>query len=278
MILTCKTSQKHCLPFWVYENQPRKPKQKKIMPKKYEPFDLSLLGLKKIPNHVAIIMDGNGRWAAKRNLEVIEGHKQGVKAVRDTVRTARRLGIKFLTLYSFSKDNWKRPESEVSALMKLLKKYVVTERRELLDNGIKFITTGDIEDLPQDVRKKIEETEKITSGCDAMTLNLAISYSGRREIVKCIKKAVEDVTSGTKDLNSINEKYLSDLMKLPDVDILIRTSGEMRVSDFLLWQISYAEIYITDVLWPDFRGVHLIEAIREFQERERRFGGRKRIN
>jgi undecaprenyl diphosphate synthase len=237
--------------------------------RKYKPYNLAKLGLarERMPHHIAIIMDGNGRWARMRGMSRIEGHKRGARAVKDTVRCARRLRIKFLTLYSFSKDNWKRPTEEVSALMSLLKKYLASERKELLRNGIKLMTTGDIDDMPEDVKKKLLKAQKITKRCKSMTLNLALSYSGRGEILKGVRKIAEGVSSKKIKPENINEKYFSQILGLPDVDLLIRTSGETRVSDFLLWQIPYAEFYITNTLWPDFRGKHLIEAIKEFQRR-----------
>lgn len=242
--------------------------------KKRRPYDLKKLGLdtKKMPRHVAIIMDGNGRWAKQRGLPREEGHRRGARAVRSAVECARRLGIKYLTLYAFSKDNWRRPKEEINALMQLLKRYLLKEREELKRNDIKFNVVGDIDNLPEDVREEIEKTVTFTRGCRGMMLTLALSYSGRREMIKCIKNAVEKVLTKEIKLGDVDEGFLSKLMGLPDVDLLIRTSGEIRVSDFLLWQISYAELYFTETLWPDFGSRDFIKALKEYQRRERRFG------
>lgn len=226
----------------------------------------------KIPNHIAIIMDGNGRWAQKRNLPRIEGHREGAKSVDDVVETARKIGVKFLTLYAFSKDNWKRPKEEVHALINLLRDYLKKEKEKMKKNGIRFNVVGDIKDFPKDVQKQIKEVMDYTKDCDKMTLTLALSYSGRNEILKVIKKIAQLVKKNKISQKDINYQLLQKLMGLPDVELLIRTSGEMRISDFLLWQISYAELYFTKKLWPDFRGKDLIKAIRWFSKRERRFG------
>jgi undecaprenyl diphosphate synthase len=226
----------------------------------------------KIPYHVAIIMDGNGRWAQKRNLPRIEGHREGAKSVDDVVETARKIGVKFLTLYAFSKDNWKRPKEEVSALITLLRDYIKKEKERMKKNGIRFNVVGDIKDFPKYVQKQIKEVMEYTKDCDKMTLTLALSYSGKNEIVKAVKKIAHLVKKNKLSPKEINQELLQKLMGLPDVELLIRTSGEMRISDFLLWQISYAELYFTKKLWPDFRGKDLIKAIRWFSKRERRFG------
>lgn len=235
--------------------------------------DFEKLDPQKLPKHVAIIMDGNGRWAKKRGLPRIEGHKIGAKSVEDVVETSRKIGIKYLTLYSFSKDNWKRPKEEVEGLMQLLKEYLIKERTKMKDNGIKFDVIGNIEDLPQEIIKEIEITKEFTSDCKDMHLYLALSYSGREEIIKIVRKSIQMFKEG-KIVNEtqITQDLVGDMMKLPDVDLLIRTSGEIRISDFLLWQIAYAELYFTKKLWPDFRGKDLIKAILWFQKRERRFG------
>ena len=225
-----------------------------------------------IPNHIGIIMDGNGRWAVQRGLPRVEGHKKGAESVDDVVQTARRIGVKYLTLYAFSKDNWKRPPDEVRELMRLLKKYLVKERRRMKENSIKFQVVGDIDDLPADIKAEIKKTEEFTKDCKDMVLTLALSYSGRKEIVKAVKKVVRMCKRNQIDEKMIDEKLITEILGLPDVDLLIRTSGEMRISDFLLWHISYAEIYITKKLWPDFRGKDLIRAIKWFSKRERRFG------
>ncbi|GBD03306.1 Ditrans,polycis-undecaprenyl-diphosphate synthase ((2E,6E)-farnesyl-diphosphate specific) [bacterium HR19] len=226
----------------------------------------------KIPYHVAIIMDGNGRWAQKRNLPRIEGHREGAKSVDDVVETARKIGVKYLTLYAFSKDNWKRPKEEVSALINLLRDYLKKEKERMKKNGIRFNVVGDIKDFPKDVQKQIKEVMEYTKDCEKMTLTLALSYSGKNEIVKAVKKIAQLVKKKKLSPKEICQELLQKLMGLPDVELLIRTSGEMRISDFLLWQISYAELYFTKKLWPDFRGKDLIKAIRWFSKRERRFG------
>lgn len=235
--------------------------------------DFEKIESRKLPNHVAIIMDGNGRWAKKRGLPRIEGHRMGAKSVEDVVETSRRIGIKYLTLYSFSKDNWKRPKDEVEGLMQLLKEYLIKERKKMKDNGIKFCVIGNIEDLPQDIIREIEITKEYTSDCKYMNLYLALSYSGREEIIKAVRKSIQMFKEGKIiDEKHITQDLLGNMMEIPDVDLLIRTSGEMRISDFLLWQIAYAELYFTKKLWPDFRGEDLIKAILWFQKRERRFG------
>ncbi len=225
-----------------------------------------------IPYHVGIIMDGNGRWAKARGLPRIQGHREGAKSVDSVVQVARKIGIKYLTLYAFSKDNWNRPISEVRALMELLQEYLVKERERMRKNGIRFNVIGNIDDLPPEVIDEIEAVKKYTEGCSDMVLTLALSYSGRREIVKVLKKAVELCVKGKLKPSDIDENFITSELGLPDVDLLIRTSGEMRISDFLLWHIPYAEIYITKKLWPDFRGRDFLKAINWFQGRERRFG------
>ncbi len=229
----------------------------------------------RLPRHVAVIMDGNGRWAEKRSLSRIEGHKQGVKAIRDTVETARRLGIKVLTLYAFSQENWSRPENEVRALMRLLKEYLKRELQEMLDNDIRLVAIGDLEDLPLDVRKTLRETIKKTRGRSGMILNLAISYSGRAEILHAVKKICQDHCRGKLRTQGITSEAFSHYLftdGLPEPDLLIRTSGESRLSNFLLWQVAYTELYVTDTLWPDFRKKDFIKALLDYQKRERRFG------
>jgi undecaprenyl diphosphate synthase len=225
-----------------------------------------------IPYHVGIIMDGNGRWAQKRGLPRTEGHKEGAKSVDEIVETARRIGIKYLTLYTFSKDNWKRPEEEVSLLMQLLKEHLIKQREKMRKNGIKFNVVGDIKDLPKDVREEIKKTKNYTKDCKDMVLTLALSYSGRQEIVKVTKKIAKMVKDKKLKISEINQNLFTKILGLPDVDLLIRTSGEMRISDFLLWHIPYAEIYITQTLWPDFRKDEFLKAIEWFQTRERKFG------
>jgi undecaprenyl diphosphate synthase len=230
----------------------------------------------KLPRHIAIIMDGNGRWARERGMPRIAGHKAGVKAVREVVSACGELGIEFLTLYTFSSENWKRPQSEVQALMGYLEEYMVREREKLDRNNVRLKVIGRLEGLPERVRERIRETEDLLKDNDGLTLVLAINYGGRWEIVDAVRRISEDVINGRLDPEGIDEglfsRYLYD-PEIPDPDLLIRTGGEMRVSNFLLWQIAYTELYITNVYWPDFRKRHLIEAILDYQRRERRFGG-----
>jgi undecaprenyl diphosphate synthase len=229
----------------------------------------------RLPRHVAVIMDGNGRWAEKRSLSRIEGHKQGVKAIRATVETARRLGIKVLTLYAFSQENWSRPEQEVKALMRLLNEYLKRELQEMLDNDIRLVAIGNLEDLPLDVRKTLRETIRKTRDRSGMILNLAISYSGRAEILRAVKKICQDHCRGKLRTQEITSEAFSRYLftdGLPEPDLLIRTSGESRLSNFLLWQVAYTELYVTDTLWPDFRKKDFIKALLDYQKRERRFG------
>jgi undecaprenyl diphosphate synthase len=229
----------------------------------------------KLPQHIAIIMDGNGRWAEMHALGRITGHKRGAKSVKVVVRACREIGIKYLTLYAFSVENWLRPREEVDALMDLLGRYLRSELDDMLRHGIRLVAIGDIESLSGTVRNMLAEAIDKTSHNNGMVLNLALSYGGRDEIVAAVKGILKDCQNGeithqdlTKELFS---KYLY-TAEIPDPDLLIRTSGEYRLSNFLLWQSAYTEFYFSDVLWPDFRRKHLIEAIVEFQRRERRFG------
>ena len=229
----------------------------------------------KLPRHIAIIMDGNGRWAKKKNLNRISGHIKGVDAVREVVTFCRELGIKVLTLYAFSKENWQRPKDEVGALMGLLKEYLLKEREEMLKNNIRLSAIGRLEDLPADVLTTLRETIKETEKCDGMILNLALSYGGRSEILHAVREIVSDLKKGKIredeiDMSSFS-KYLWTI-ELPDPDLLIRTSGEFRISNFLLYQIAYTELYLTETLWPDFNREELLKAIADYQLRERRFG------
>lgn len=229
----------------------------------------------RLPQHIAIIMDGNGRWAEKRFLGRINGHRKGIGVVKDIVEFCREIGIAHLTLYAFSKENWNRPVLEVSALMGLLEEHLKSELMMLVKNGIRFKAIGSIRELPDNLQKIVKGVEDKTKNNTGMGLNLALSYSGRDEIVEAAKKisieamlgkiAVDDITE------DVFEKYLYTAGS-PDPDLLIRTSGEFRISNFLLWQMAYTEIYVTDVLWPDFTRQHLIEALLDFQNRERRFG------
>ncbi len=225
-----------------------------------------------LPTHVAIIMDGNGRWAAARRLPRVEGHRNGVEAVRDTVETAARLGLQVLTLYAFSVENWKRPAAEIGALMMLLKRYLRSELKTLLKNDIRFRVIGRPEALPQDVQTELADAVERTAGNRGMIFNIALNYGGRTEIVDAARRAIEEGIAPA-DLDEARFASLLYTGGQPDPDLLIRTSGELRVSNFLLWQIAYAEIYVTDTYWPDFRRRHLLEAILAFQKRERRYGG-----
>jgi undecaprenyl diphosphate synthase len=220
-------------------------------------------------------MDGNGRWAQKRTLNRIRGHREGTNSVRDIVRACRELGIEVLTLYAFSTENWKRPAAEISALMKILKDFLKSELDEMMENSIRLNAIGEIGRFPQDVLDVLHDTMEATGGNTGMVLNLALSYGGRLEIVDAARKIAADVQSGRLRAEEISEKNFPNYLYtrgMPDPDVLIRTSGEMRISNFLLWQIAYAEIFVTDTLWPDFRRGELYEILRAYQERERRFG------
>jgi undecaprenyl diphosphate synthase len=226
----------------------------------------------RLPAHIAIIMDGNGRWAAQRHLPRVEGHRAGIDAVRDTVETAARLGIGVLTLYAFSMENWKRPAAEISTLMMLLKRYLRSELKTLLTNNIRFNVIGRMEDLSRDIQDELRAAIDRTATDNGMLFNIALNYGGRAEIVDAARRAIE---SGIRPEDLDEQRFASFLYTAgqPDPDLLIRTSGEMRVSNYLLWQIAYAEIYVTETLWPDFRRRHLLEAVLAYQKRERRYGG-----
>ena len=234
-----------------------------------------LINSEKLPSHVAIIMDGNGRWARQRNLDRIFGHQQGVNAVRNVIEAASELQIKFLTLYAFSTENWGRPNEEVSALMGIMIDYLNKETDTLLKNNIRLRTIGDLGRLAGDVRERLFETIKLTSGCTGLNLVVALSYSSRWEITEAARRISAEVVSGKLDPATFNEadfeKYLT-TAGIPDPELMIRTSGELRISNFLLWQLAYTEIYIDSVFWPQFRREHLYKAIEEYQKRERRFG------
>jgi len=228
-----------------------------------------------IPKHVAIIMDGNGRWAKKRGLPRIAGHKKGIDSVREIVRLCSELGIEILTLYTFSIENWNRPKTEISALMRLLLNTIRKEIDELVKNNVKVNTLGILSDLPAGARKGMEEATERTKNNTGLILNLALSYSSRVEIVEMIKRIAKKVKNNEVGINDINERFVSENLYtagLKDPDLMIRTSGVFRVSNFLLWQLAYTEIYITDVLWPDFRANEFYKAILDYQNRERRFG------
>jgi undecaprenyl diphosphate synthase len=230
----------------------------------------------RLPRHVAIIMDGNGRWARLRHKPRVEGHRAGIEAVRDVVETSARLGLQVLTLYAFSVDNWKRPKSEVSTLMGLLKRYLRMELDTLLGNNIRFKVIGRSDALARDVRQELERGMERTRGCTGLLFNIALNYGGRAEITDAVRRLLEDFRASGRSAQEVDEGTLSSYLYTagqPDPDLLIRTSGELRVSNFLLWQIAYAEIWVTDVLWPDFRRKHLLQAIADYQKRERRYGG-----
>ena len=229
----------------------------------------------KLPHHIAIIMDGNGRWAKKKLLNRISGHIKGVNAVREVVTACRELGIKVLTLYAFSIENWRRPADEVNALMGLLKQYLQKECEEMVQNSIRLNAVGRIEDLPPDVQTTLRETMRKTEGCDGMILNLALSYGGRSEILHAVQGILSDFQKGKVKPEEITVQRFPEYLwthGIPDPDLLIRTSGEFRVSNFLLWQIAYTELYVTETLWPDFDRKELLKAIADYQSRERRFG------
>ena len=230
------------------------------------------VNFERLPAHIAIIMDGNGRWAAQRHLPRVEGHRAGIDAVRDTVETAARLGLGVLTLYAFSVENWKRPASEVSTLMRLLKRYLRSELNTLLTNDIRFRVIGRIEELSPDIQNELHTAVERTATSQGMLFNIALNYGGRAEIVDAARRVIE---SGIRPEQLDEERFAGFLYTAgqPDPDLLIRTSGEMRVSNYLLWQIAYAEIYVTETLWPDFRRRHLLEAVLGYQKRERRYGG-----
>ncbi|HOU95900.1 MAG TPA: isoprenyl transferase [Bacteroidales bacterium] len=229
----------------------------------------------KMPQHVAIIMDGNGRWARKHGLERNMGHQEGVKVVREIIKCAAELKLKYLTLYAFSKENWSRPDSEVVALMNLMIESLNNETETLTKNNIKLLVIGDIQQLGSNIRAKLLNTIDITSKADGLTLIVALSYSSRWEIFQAAKKFAADLMNGIIDPSANDETIFGNYLAtagIPDPELLIRTSGEMRISNFLLWQIAYTELYFTDILWPDFRRENFYEAIIDYQKRERRFG------
>ncbi len=237
--------------------------------------DVVDLDRSRLPAHVAIIMDGNGRWAKKQLLNRIKGHEKGSETVRTIVRTSREIGIRFLTLYAFSTENWQRPKSEVGALMTLLKKFLKNELREMRENNIRLFALGEMERLPADVQETLQETMRLTEANTGMQLNLALSYGARSEILGAARALAGEVAAGCFPAAAITEEMLAERLYtkgMPDPDLLIRTSGEMRISNFLLWQIAYAEIFVTDTLWPDFGRDEYLQILKAFQLRERRFG------
>jgi undecaprenyl diphosphate synthase len=238
-------------------------------------MELNGLDKNRLPRHVAIIMDGNGRWAKLRGKSRIEGHRRGKTSVRVIVEMSRKIGIPFLSLYAFSTENWLRPEDEVDALMGLLEHYLVAEQPKMMRYGIRLLAIGDRNRLPQRVRDTLEEVIHVTYANKRMTVVLALSYSGRDEIVRMTKKIANEVRDGKLKPAEIDESTVSarlDTAEIPDPDLLIRTSGELRISNFYLWQIAYTELYLTRTLWPDFREKEYLQALIEYQHRRRRFG------
>ncbi|MDO6354094.1 isoprenyl transferase [Caloramator sp. CAR-1] len=236
------------------------------------------IDMSNLPQHIAIIMDGNGRWAKKRNLPRTMGHKAGVETIREIVKTCSKIGIKYLTLYAFSTENWKRPQDEVNTLMNLLVEYLRKEVEELDKNNVIINWIGDISKLPLICQEELKRAKEKTKDNDGLTLTLALNYGGRDEIKRAIINIAKDVNAGKLDVDSIDENTISgylDTANIPDPDLLIRPSGELRISNFLLWQIAYSELWFSDIYWPDFSSKHLLEAIKDYQKRERRFGSIK---
>lgn len=228
-----------------------------------------------LPSHIAIIMDGNGRWAQKRGLPRVAGHKKGVETVRDIVQACSELGVKYLTLYTFSTENWKRPQEEVTTLMRLIVKSLKNELDELNSNNVKLTAIGDTSSLPKIVQKELLQAIEKTAGNTKLVLNLALSYSSRWELINAVKNISKQVKENKISIDEIDESLIAanlETRSLPDPDLLIRSGGEFRISNFLLWQLAYSELYITDVLWPDFKSKNLFDAIIDYQKRERRFG------
>ena len=245
---------------------------------KYTDAQLATFGLDRatIPRHVAIIMDGNGRWAQKRGLPRIEGHRRGVTSVRSIVEEASRLGLHQLTLFCFSSENWKRPPRELTLLMHLLKQYLVEERREIQRQGLRFKVIGKLHELEPVIQAEMQKTIEVSAGNDGMTLCLAVNYGARQEITEAIQKIAVQVRGGRINPEDISEKTVADHLMtatMPDPDLVIRTASEFRISNFLLWQISYSELWVTEKHWPEFREEEFREALRAFARRDRRFGG-----
>lgn len=236
----------------------------------------SNINMELIPKHIAIIMDGNGRWAKKRMLPRNLGHRAGVEALRDIIKTASNIGVQYLTLYAFSTENWKRPAAEVSLLMKLLIEYLRKEIKELHDNNVKIQTIGDISELQSEVIEEINKATIKTKQNDGLCVNIALNYGGRSEIINVVKEIVDKAKNNEIQIDEIDGTLIDSLLytaNVPDPELLIRTSGEIRLSNFLLWQCAYSEFWFTDIYWPDFRGEHLLVAISDYQNRKRRFGG-----
>jgi len=229
----------------------------------------------RIPRHIAVIMDGNGRWAQNKGAMRVFGHKNALTAVRDTIEGAASLGVEYITMYAFSTENWARPQDEISALMEILINSIASEAPTMMNNNIQLSAIGDISSLPKKCQKNLRAVMKQTSVNTGLTVILALSYSGRWEIEQAVKSIVKKVLSGELAEDEINQELISDHLTtegIPDPELLIRTSGELRISNFLIWQMAYTELYFTDVLWPDFRREHLFEAVLDYQKRERRFG------
>jgi undecaprenyl diphosphate synthase len=228
------------------------------------------------PENLAVIMDGNGRWAQERGMRRIHGHREGINSVREITTECARMGMTSLTLYAFSVENWKRPRVEIRYLMRLLRRFLIEERPTLMDNGVRLRGLGRIDDLPRDALAALRETEELTAGNDGMLLRLALSYGSRSEIADGLKRLARDARSGALAPDDIDEETMRSYLydpETPDPDLMIRTAGERRISNFLLWQLSYAEIYVADVCWPDFRAPELRAALRDYAQRVRKFGG-----
>lgn len=243
---------------------------------RFLPAQLATLNWSRIPQHIAIIPDGNRRWAKRHLTSTQEGHREGADILMEIVRAARDLKVKVLTFYSFSTENWERPKEEINALMNLFSFYLIHQQQEMLEMGVKLETIGDVNGLPSFLKQTIEETKRITQECNQIRLVLALNYGSRNEIYRACRAILEDYDKKALKKEDFDEKTIShylDTAQWPDPDLLIRTSGELRVSNFLLWQISYTEIYATPVLWPEFTPQHLLEAILDYQNRERRWGG-----
>ena len=243
-----------------------------------EPLDPSVeLGIprERVPNHIAIIMDGNGRWAQRRGLPRIRGHEAGAEKVQEIVRRCSRLGVGYLTLYSFSTENWHRPQSEVAHLMRPYVEYLIKERAEIMENGVRLVQVGRRKGLPDDVLLELDETMRMSAKNPGMTLCLALNYSGRAELTDAVQDIAHRVKSGELSPEAIKKDTITDALYtkgIPDPDLLIRTAGEMRISNFLLWQISYAELFVTEACWPDFDAAELDKAVQDYAKRDRRFG------
>lgn len=236
---------------------------------------LARIDLARVPRHIAVIMDGNGRWAKQRGKPRIFGHKAGAESVRAIVDTCARLGVDAVTLYAFSTENWKRPKDEVSGLMQMLKRFLKSELKEIHKNNIRFQAIGDLSAFSDDIRKELDAAMQKTADNNAMVLSIAINYGGRAEILQAVRKAARDMVAEGRTVDEIDEEHIERYLYthgLPEVDLMVRTSGEFRISNFLLWQLAYSEIYVTPVLFPDFRRPQIFEAVIDYQKRERRFG------